>query len=256
MLSQALNADLIVPAFVFLRVGAMLALLPGFSAAYVPLQIRLLLALAISVLVAPVVGPKLPAAVSEGSMLLLVINESLVGLYLGTLARIIVSALHGAGSLTASFASLANALTNDPVADQQSATLAGFFSLFGLLAVFVTDLHHLMLQAIVASYDLMPAGDALPAGDLAATAARLVGDSFLLALQLSAPFLVVGVGYQFALGLMSRLMPQLSVFFVGIPIQVGLQMWVIALTISGIVLVFLNQFSELMAGLALPPVQR
>jgi flagellar biosynthetic protein FliR len=253
MLSQALNADLVVPAFVFLRVGAMLALLPGFSAVYVPLQVRLLLALAVSVLVAPVIAPKLPAGMSEGSMLLLVINESLAGVFLGTLARIIVSALHGAGSLTATFASLANTLTNDPVAGEQSATLAGFFSLFGLLAVFVTDLHHLMLQAIVASYDVLPAGDALPAGDLAATAARLVADSFLLALQLAAPFLVVGLGYQFALGLMSRLMPQLSVFFVGIPIQIGLQIWVIVLTISGIVLVFLNQFSELMAGLALIP---
>ncbi len=253
MLSQALGTDFVVPAIVFLRVGAMLAMLPGFSAAYVPLQIRLLLALAISILVAPVVGTKLPAAMSEGSMLLLVINEGLVGLYLGTLARIIVSALHGAGSLTATFASLANALTNDPVAEQQSATLAGFFSLFGLLAVFVTDLHHLMLQAIVASYDVLPVGDALPAGDLAATTARLVADSFLLALQLAAPFFVVGVGYQFALGLMSRLMPQLSVFFVGIPLQVGLQMWVITLTISGIILVFLNQFSQLMAALALPP---
>lgn len=256
MLTQALNADLLVPALVFIRVGAILALLPGFSAAYVSMRIRLLLALGISVLLTPVLAPRIPATLTDASLLLLVVNESIAGLFIGTLTRIIVSALHGAGTLIANFASLANALTSDPVADQQSATLAGFFSLFGLLAIFVTDLHHLMLQAIIASYDLLPAGDSLPAGDLAAITARLVADSFLLALQMSAPFLVVGLGCQFALGLMGRLMPQLSVIFVGIPIQVGLQIWVIVMTISGILLVFLNSFSETMTGVLGLPGQR
>lgn len=256
MLTQALNTDLLVPALVFIRTGAILALLPGFSAAYVSMRIRLLLALGISVLIAPVLAARLPAALSESSMLLLVVNESIVGLFIGTLTRIIVSALNSAGSLIANFASLANALTNDPVADQQSATLAGFFSLFGLLAIFVTDLHHLMLHAILASYDLLPAGDSLPTGDLADITTRLVADSFRLALQMSAPFLVVGLGYQFALGLMARLMPQLSVFFIGIPIQIGLQIWVIVMTISGILLVFLNSFSETMTGVLGLPGQR
>jgi flagellar biosynthetic protein FliR len=66
--------------------------------------------------------------------------------------------------------------------------------------------------------------------------------------RLAAPFLIVGLVYNVGLGLLGRLMPQLPVFFFGLPLQLGLQLWVMMLTISGIMLVFLNQFADMLAG--------
>ena len=68
-------------------------------------------------------------------------------------------------------------------------------------------------------------------------------------MQLAAPFLVVSLVYNVGLGLLGRLMPQLPVFFFGLPLQVGLQMWVIMLTVSGIMLVFLEHFADMLAAL-------
>lgn len=246
-------AEIFHPFLIFVRVGAILSMLPGFSAVYVSARIRLLLALAISLLLAPVLDGRLPGLPDGGAgLVLLIAGETVVGLFIGSLARIMLSALHGAGTMTAYFASLANALVQDPVVDQQTATLAGFFTTLGLVVVFATDLHHLMLKGIVDGYAVFPVGQSLPAGDFAAAIGRLVAESFLLGVQLAAPFLIVGLGYQVALGLLGRLMPQLPVYFFGMPLQVGLQIWVLVLTISGLILLFLDRFQAALTMLSAP----
>ena len=92
----------------------------------------------------------------------------------------------------------------------------------------------------------------LPMGDMVNIIGRRVADSFALGLRLSAPFVIVGLTYYIGLGLLGRLMPQLQVFFFGLPVQIGLQIWVLSITISGIMLVFLQEFEEAYQGFTLP----
>jgi flagellar biosynthetic protein FliR len=230
---------------VFVRVGAILAFLPGFSAAYVSARIRLLLALALAAVTAPVVAEALPAIpATAGGWFALILKEALVGVFLGLIPRIALAAMQTAGTFVAYFASLANAIVQDPVADQQSATVAGFFGMLALVLIFVTDLHHLMLSGIVASYRAFPPGGLLPAGDAAAAVARAVAASFAIGLQLALPALIGCILSNVALGLLGRLMPQLNVFFFGMPIQLSLQLIVMILTFSGVALLFINSFTE------------
>lgn len=238
---------------VFARVGAALALLPGFSAAYVSVRIRLIFALALTLVVKPLVAPALPAVPeSVVGLALLVAAEVTIGTFIAVIARIIVAALQVAGTFMVYFASLANALVQDPVADQQSSTLAGFLGSLGLVLVFVTDLHHLMIRAVVMSYARFPPGQGPPSGDFAAAVSGAVSASMVIGLQLAAPLLVVALVYNIGLGLIGRLMPQLPVFFFGLPIQISFQIWTIALTISSIMLVFLNRFGEALLPFATP----
>jgi flagellar biosynthetic protein FliR len=236
---------------IFARVGAVVTALPGFSAVYVSIRIRLIIALAVSLLLLPLIAeqlPKLPA--SPAALMTIIVPEIIVGVFIGLIPRIIVAALHMAGTFTALSVSLANALVQDPVADQQSSTLSGFFAIVGLVLIFVTDLHHLMLEAIVHSYTVFPVGMPLPLGDFADALTTILGQSMALGLQLSAPFVLVGFIYNFGLGLLGRLMPQLPVFFFGMPIQISLQIWALMLTLSGIMLVFLTRFGDLLAPFA------
>jgi flagellar biosynthetic protein FliR len=245
MLATLLGAEVFQPFLVFVRIGAIVSLMPGFSAAYVSVRVRLMLALAIAVMLTPVLADTLPPPPSSVAGLgLLVLGETVVGVFIGCIGRILLAALHAAGTMAAYYSSLANAIAQDPVSDQQSSTMAGFFATFGMVMLFVTDLHHLLLRAMLDSYELFPAGGLPPVADLAQAMGRLLADSFLVALQLTAPFLVIGIGYQVGVGLLSRLMPQLPVFFFGLPVQIGLQLWVTMLTISGIMIVFLNYFAE------------
>lgn len=230
---------------VFLRVGAVLSLLPGFSAAYVSVRIRLMLALALSLLLTPLLASRLPPLPADiPGLAALILGEVLVGVFLGLIPRIALAALQTAGTFVSFFASLASAVVQDPVVDQQSATLAGFLGLLGLVLLFVTDLHHLMLAGLVASYEAFPAGAGLPIGDAADTIARAVAASFAIGLQLALPSLIACLLSNIALGLLGRLMPQLNAYFFGMPIQMSLQFILLMMAISGMSLAFLNYFAE------------
>ncbi|TVR81014.1 MAG: flagellar type III secretion system protein FliR [Rhodospirillales bacterium] len=236
---------------IFVRIGAAISVMPGLSATFVSMRVRLLLALAIAFVLVPGLAdalPPLPATVA--GLALIIIAEAVVGLFIGLIPRMLFAALHIAGTVTALSIALANALVQDPVADQQSSTVAGFFATFGLVLVFVADLHHLLLEAVVNSYALFPPGDPLLVGDFADALTRALSEAMLLGLQLSAPFVVVAFVYNVGLGLLGRLMPQLPVFFFGLPVQISMQLWAMMLALSGILMVFLSRFGDAIAPLA------
>ena len=74
--------------------------------------------------------------------------------------------------------------------------------------------------------------------------ARRVADAFALGLQLAMPVALVSLIYYIGLGILGRLMPQLPVFFFGLPFQLAVQIWIMSITISGLMIVFLRQFAE------------
>ena len=83
------------------------------------------------------------------------------------------------------FSSMANVLIRDPIAEQQSALIAGFLGNVGILLIFVTNLHHLMLRAMIDSYSLFVPGQPLAIGDMSNMVARQVMDSFTMGVQLA-----------------------------------------------------------------------
>lgn len=253
MLEELLTLNLFGFFLIFSRIGTAIALMPGFSSGFVSMRLRLSLALAISFVLAPVLMGGLPVRPPTiAAMALLIIGEILIGAFFGTIARILISALQTAGTVISYMSSMANALIQDPIAEQQSSTIAGFLLVMGVVLVFVVDLHHVMILAVTDSYTLLEPGQPLPVGDFAHTIGRRVADSFALGLKLAAPFVIVGLTYYIGLGLLGRLMPQLQVFFFGMPFQIGVQIWVLAVTLSGIMMAFLQHFGEGYQGFLLP----
>jgi flagellar biosynthetic protein FliR len=185
-------------------------------------------------------------------MAILMLGEFLIGLFFGVIARILIGALQTAGTLISYMSSMANAMIQDPIADQQSSTIASFLLIMATVLIFTADMHHVMLLAIADSYTLFIPGATLPMGDMVNVIGRQVADSFALGLRLSAPFVIIALTYYIGLGLLGRLMPQLQVFFFGLPFQIGLQIWVLAITISGIMMVFLQKFEEAYESFILP----
>ena len=207
MLQDLLPADLFAFFLVFARVGSAMMLMPGFGEQYVMPRYRLLLAGAITLLITPIIAATLPALpASPLTLFFLLSGEIVIGVFLGTIGRVIMSGLHVAGTVMSFQSGLANALTFDPVSAQQAAMFALFLSLAGLLFVFVTDLHHVMLEAMVMSYGLILPGAMPPISDFSQVISRLVADAFLLGIQLASPFIAVGLVFYliavYALGAM------------------------------------------------------
>jgi len=245
MLQELLSLNIFSFMLVFVRVGAAMSLFPGFSINFVNLQTRLMMAILVSLMMTPVMASVLPGMPETApELFLLIAGEATVGFFLGVITRILIAALQTAGTFLAYFSALANAFIQDPLVEQQSSVFSSFLSITALLVIFVTDTHHLMLRALVDSYSLFQPGQPLPVGDFVDLLARRVMDSFKLGLQLSSPLLVTGISYYVGIGLISRLMPQLPVFFFGLPIQITMQITVLMLSLSTIMMVFMSSFEE------------
>lgn len=241
MLQDFLTLNIFGFFMIFARVGAAFFLLPGFSASFISPRTRLLFALAVSFVLAPTVAAVLPGLPpSPLELFLALLGEIVVGAFLGAIGRILVGALQTAGTIIAFVSSMANAFVQDPIIDQQSSLVAGFLGTVGLVIIFVTDTHHLMLRAMADSYSMFPPAQPLAFGDLAEMIGRRVADSFRLGAKLASPFIVIGLTYNIGLGLLGRLMPNMPTFFVALPIQISAMM----VALSGMMLVFLTQFQE------------
>lgn len=243
MLDELLPAELFAVLVVFVRVGAAVMVLPGYGEPYVPPRIRLLLALLVALVTAPVLAPQLPAMPASAVLLtLMIFGEVLIGVFLGTVARLFIAALTTAGMVIAYMSSMANALTADPTAAQQGSIAGSFLSIVALLVMFALDLHHLMLMSVIDSYALFAPGAPPPVADFADLISRVVARTFLLSFQIAAPFVAVGLIFYLGLGLLGRLMPQMQVFFVAMPLQIAIGLIVLALVLPAAMRWFMESF--------------
>ena len=243
MLQQLINLNLFAFLLILARVGAVMSVVPGIAAAYVPARVRVALAVATAFTMTPALAPTLPGPPGDVMHLfVLLAGEIIVGLFLGGIAVVLISALQTAGTLISLFSSMANALIQDPIADQQSSILSGFLTIGGVAIVFATNADHLYFQVIAGSYNLFQPGHELALNDMALMLARHVGDAFSLGFRLSIPFLLIALVYYIGLGVLGRLMPQLPVFFFGLPIQLTVMIGALMVVFSSIMLLFIQNF--------------
>jgi flagellar biosynthetic protein FliR len=206
---------------IFARLGTLVMLLPGMGEQFFPARLRLTFALALTLVMTPLLQPVLGTLPRDiGPLLLLLGAEVLTGLFIGLCIRFVSGTLATAGTLIAQQIGLGFVTQIDPTQGGQSVLLANFMVLFGLVVIFTLDLHHIAIAAIHDSYRMFQPGATLPMGDFAQAALMIFAGSFALAVQISAPFLVFGLVFQLALGVLSRLMPQLQILFLAVPLQV------------------------------------
>jgi len=194
------------------------------------------------------VQAQLPAiSRSVPGLLVLLGGEIGIGMFLGFVSRMTFNALQTAGTIISMQTGLAAALAFNPATEQEGALTASFLAGVALVVIFVSDLHHLMLRAIVDSYSLFPPGQPIPIGDFADVLTRLFSSTFSLGLRMAAPLVVFGSIFFLGLGVLARLMPQMQVFFVSQPAQILLGLLIFAGTLVAGVSVFLGSFEDAMA---------
>jgi flagellar biosynthetic protein FliR len=234
---------------VFARVGAAMMFLPGFGEATVAPRVRLMIALGASVVLTPLLSARLPPLPDSPALLAAyVFEEVAAGAFLGLVARAAMSALATAGTIIAFQASLANAFTSDPTTAQQASLPASVLTTIGVVLVFVTDFHHVLITAMIGSYDLITPGAPPPTGDMAEAFVKVVAESFGIGLAMAAPLVVVGLMVSLGMGLLARLMPQVQIFFVMAPAQTLLGFAVLAVTLPALMLWFMGQLGPTVEG--------
>lgn len=230
---------------VFTRLAVVFLLLPGISAAYVPVRIRLLFAILVTIVVLPIVKESLPPQPEVAADLVrLIVMESIIGGFLGAIVQIIMAALELAGQMISTATGLANAMVDDPVSEEQSSIVIGLLNLAAVAIMFISGVHHFMLMAMVDSYNLFIPNTPLFTRDMLNMAATMIDQAFYMGIRLAAPFLVFEMVFQIASGILARLSPQLNVFFVVLPAQIILGLAILMVAMPTLILIFMGFFDN------------
>ncbi|OEO29310.1 flagellar biosynthetic protein FliR [Devosia insulae DS-56] len=236
---------------IFARVGAMLMLIPALGETAIPARMRLSFALVFAAVLYPIVSPQLPALPTNlPEIVVVLLHEVIVGLILGAIARLAVSGTQTAGAVIASSSGLSVAQAADPTnGGVQGALIGAFLSFLGIALIFATDLHHVALSAVHDSYMIFTPKEPLMFGDAAQTVVDTVAGAFVIGVQMSAPFIVFGLVFNLGMGILSRLMPQLQVFFIAMPATVGVGLILMALLLAMMMGLYLMHFEGVLAML-------
>ncbi|MGA9002022.1 MAG: flagellar biosynthetic protein FliR [Pseudolabrys sp.] len=235
----------------FARVGAMVMLMPGVGELSVPARVRLTIALVLTTILLPAHQKAYAVDLKTfGPVMVLLFQELVIGAVLGLTARLAISALQVTGSVVAQQLGLGFVTAVDPTQNQQGLLVGNFLTVLGVTLVFATDLHHLAIAAMNDSYTIFHPGELPLMGDAAQHVTRIIATAFRIGIQLSAPFLVFGLLFNLGLGVLSRLMPQMQVFFIGLPLSILLGLLLLLLVIGAMMGTFVDYLQGVLADLA------
>jgi len=246
-LEQLLPANVFALLLVASRIAGAITFLPGFGDAYVPVRVRVVLAFMITFVVTPILADHLPAEPKDiAALSALIITEAFIGSFIGLVARVLLASLETAGAVIATQSSLASAITFDPGSQRNETLPASLMGALALVLIFALNIHHMLLTGLVDSYQVFPAGEVPPLDDMSHAMIRLVAQGFVISLEIAAPYMILGTLFYLSLGLVGRIMPQLQIFYIGLPLQIMGGLTMLMITISAAVLWFLGTFEEVL----------
>ncbi|MFT8871351.1 MAG: flagellar biosynthetic protein FliR [Sporolactobacillus sp.] len=213
-----------IPAFllILVRIASFLVTAPIFSYRSIPAQVKIGLAVALSVLIDLTLF-KATAVPLNADFILLVLKETLVGLSLGFVAAILMYAVHFAGSVIDLQMGFAIANTISPENNMSTPLSGQLFYMLELLFFFGVNAHYMLLSAAMDSFRIVPLTSMtvdLASGSVAELMTKLSADMLLIAMQMAIPIVGSLFLVDVAVGIVARTVPQINVFVVGMPLKI------------------------------------
>ncbi len=228
------------------RVTAFFVTVPLFSYKAIPTTQRIIFGAILAWTL--VYAIEIPPLEIDGVYLLLVIKEAMIGLAIGIVAFIVMSAIQVAGGFIDFQMGFAIANVIDPQTGAQSPLLGQFFNSLAILLLLALNGHHMILDGIYYSYQFIPADQVWPAfgeGRLAEFVLTTFATSFAIAFQMSIPIVATLFLVDLALGITARTVPQLNIFVVGFPIKIGVS-FLVLFSMMGVMIAVMKRLFEVM----------
>lgn len=213
------------------RIAGLFAAIPLFGGNRVPQMVKAAAILAMTLVLFPIVRGYIPQMPGNAiSLAVLIVREMLVGLTLSLLSQVIFAAVEFCGQLVGMQMGLSMASLFDPDAGQTQ-VIATFQDLLAMLLFMVLGVHHVFIRAIVESYTLIPVGAWHMSGGLIHFLIALTTGLFVLAIKLAAPVMVSLMAAGVVLGIMARSFPQMNIFMISFPLNIGLGLLVLGFSL-------------------------
>lgn len=227
------------------RMAGVLSVIPFLGGKGVPVKVKVLLILTFTLLLFPVLklqAPQLPKDII--SLFLLVGRETLLGLFLGMLSNIVFVAVEFCGQIVGTQMGFSMAGIFNPILDTQPSTIGSFQNLLAMLLFLSLGAHHLFLRALVESYQQLPLGAWIINDKLVYFFINSTAAIFTLGVKLAAPVMVSLLVTGIVLGIVGRFFPQMNIFIVSMPLNIGVGFIMLGLTLK----VFLRMLENFFAG--------
>ncbi len=240
-------SDAILAAVVLLcRIGTCLMLMPGFSSRRVPVTVRAFLAIAVTLALMPILGDRIEpnlSAAPPATLFVLLGSEVAIGALIGLLGRIFFAALETLGNVIAMAIGLASPLGGPTDDHEPQPSITSLVTLAATALFFVAELHWEVLRGLAASYAAMPATRRFDAQFGLVEIADCLALAFRLALRISSPFILYALIVNLAVGLASRLVPQIQIYFVTVPAVIFGGLFLLYVTCTPFLEMFVRGFS-------------
>lgn len=248
-LQQQLSGHIFASLLIFMRFGAGFMMFPGIGESFVPRRTRFLFAAAFTFLLTPILMDQVPAMPKHmGDLVWLMGREALIGIFFGSILRLIMGIVEVAGTIVAMETGLSNAMILNPALANQSALTGAILSMAAIVLVFMTGLDHFLLTTLVKTYEVFPVAQPFFIGDATQAFVHVMSQAFMIGVQLSSPFIIVGLLMYLTMGVMQKMMTQVQLFLVLIPVQIWGGFFLFSACIGFILMVWLRRYDELVGA--------
>ncbi|MBI1822288.1 MAG: flagellar biosynthetic protein FliR [Nitrospirae bacterium] len=230
--------------FIMTRVSSFMAALPILDGKSVPHSVKILLVLSIAFVLFPVVHVNLP---SPGlfDWFIAFLREALIGLLMGFGTRVVFAAVELGGELSGLQMGLNAANLYDPASSRQVSLIGKFEVFIAVMIFFGVNAHHIVLEALVSSFSIPYQPEVSVSSSLAHYLIRVTGEMFVLGMKIGIPVLMTLLMTTVAMGILSRVVPQINIFFLSFPLTIGLGLLILGASTSMIISLVSREFHNL-----------
>jgi flagellar biosynthetic protein FliR len=215
------------------RVAGIFAALPVFGGQTLPLRIKVFTVFMITLVCFPTLSVALPQVPSDAfSLALLAFSEVMIGLTLAFITQIIFAAVEFSGQIIGMQMGFTISSILDPSRGTQTQIMSVLQSLFATLIFLSLNIHHLFIRAIMDSFKVIPLGGWHLSGELVNFLVMRTADIFIIGIRLAAPVMVALLLTTVALGIMARAFPQMNIFMISMPLNIGMGLMILGMTLT------------------------
>lgn len=216
------------------RISGLFIIAPFFGSQNIPVRIRVGLAMAMALLLFPVIDQKFPIEEVPATIvgyILAVIGELFVGWLIGMVAYIVIVAINMAGKIMDMQVGFAMVNVMDPTTNQQNALIGSFLYNLCIIIFLVVNGHHILLSALVGCFESIPMGGVGMSLDLSRMMIDFTNGIFVTGMKVALPVTFAILMVNVALGVLARTMPQMNIFVIGIPMHLVIGMFVLMMLV-------------------------
>lgn len=228
----------------FVRVGSCFMVAPAFGAQFVPPRVRVVLAGAVALIIAPLIPTTASVAPFSAAGLIVTAQQVVIGIALGFCMQVIFDAVTLGGQLLANSMGLSFAYNIDPQHGAQTPVLGQLYSLLVVMTFLALDGHLRLIEILVEGFRTLPVGTSGLGSDGLWTVLQWGATLFSGALSVALPGVTALLIVNLAFGIMSRAAPTLNLFAVGLPISLVFGLGIILLGLPAVQSGFLRLLQQ------------